>query len=73
MSTLSVPLTPEMEKFIKDQVKSGRAANKADVVRRAIRAMEEEEAVRVVLEASREIAEGKGLEGDLRELIKKIK
>ena len=73
MSTLSVPLTPEMEKFINDQVKSGRAANKADVVRRAIRAMEEEEAVQAVLQSRREIAEGKGLEGDLRKLAKMIK
>ena len=73
MSTLSVPLTPEMEKFINDQVKSGRAANKADVVRRAIRAMEEEEAVQVVLQSRREIAEGKGLEGNLRKLAKMIK
>lgn len=73
MSTLSVPLTPEMEKFIKDQVKSGRDANKAAVVRRALVVMSEEEAVQAVLQAEREIAEGKGLVGDLRTLAKKFK
>lgn len=72
MSTLSVPLTPKLEKFINDQVRSGRAANKADVVRRALTAMTEEEAVQEVLLAQKEIREGKGLKGDLRELIKLV-
>lgn len=72
MSTLSVPLTPELEIFINAQVKSGRAANKADVVRRALRAMSEDEAVEAVLLAHKEIAEGKGLRGDLRELMKRV-
>ena len=72
MSTLSVPLTPKLEEFINQQVKSGRAANKADVVRRALIAMTEEEAVQEVLLAQQEIREGKGLRGDLRELIKLV-
>ncbi len=72
MSTLSVPLTPKLEEFINAQVKSGRAANKADVVRRALTAMTEEEAVQEVLLAQKEIREGKGLRGDLRELIKLV-
>ena len=70
MSTLSVPLTPKLEAFINDQVASGRAANKADVVRRALTAMTEEEAVQAVLLAQEEISLGKGLTGDLRELMK---
>lgn len=72
MSTLSVPLSPELEKFIDNQVKSGNAANKADVVRRALIRFSEDEAVRVVLEASQEVKDGKVLRGDLRELIKRI-
>jgi len=72
MSTLSVPLTPKLEEFINAQVKSGRAANKADVVRRALTAMTEEEAVQEVLLAQKEIREGKGLKGDLRELMKLV-
>ena len=68
MSTLSVPLSPELEIFINNQVKSGYAANKADVVRRALTRFSEDEAVRVVLEASQEPV----LRGDLRELMKRI-
>lgn len=68
MSTLSVPLTPKLEKFIEAQVKSGRAANKADVVRRALISFSEEEAVQEVLTAMREPV----LRGDIRDLMKKI-
>ncbi|OHA84150.1 MAG: hypothetical protein A2937_01110 [Candidatus Yonathbacteria bacterium RIFCSPLOWO2_01_FULL_47_33b] len=72
MSTLSVPLTPELEKFINSQVKCGRASNKADVVRRALIRLSEDEAVQAVLDASQEVKDGKVLRGDLRELLKKI-
>ena len=72
MSTLSVPLSPELEKFIDSQVKSGRAANKADVVRRALTKFSEDEAVEIILQAQREIADGKGLRGDLRKLAAQI-
>ncbi len=73
MSTLSVPLPPHLEEFISDQVKRGLASNKADVVRKALKLLREEEAIRVVLESEREISEGKILRGDLRKLAKKIK
>lgn len=69
MSTLSVPLTPKLEEFINDQVKSGRAASKADVVRRALVSFSEEEAVQEVLNAMREPL----IRGDLRQLMKKIR
>lgn len=72
MSTISVPLTPELEKFIDRMIKNGDAANKADVVRKALRRMSEEEAVNRILSAQKEINLGKGLKGDLRELLKKL-
>lgn len=72
MSTLSVPLTPELEKFINSQVESGYAANKADVVRRALIRFSEDEAVEMILRAQKEIADGKGLRGDLRKLASQI-
>lgn len=68
MSTLSVPLPPNLEAFINNQVKSGYAANKADVVRRALIRFSEDEAVEAILRASQEPT----LKGDLRELAKKI-
>jgi putative addiction module CopG family antidote len=73
MSTISVPLPANLEEFVNRMVKSGNAANKADVVRKALRRMSDEEAVNSILEAQREISSGKGLKGDLRELAKKYK
>ena len=69
MSTLSVPLTPRLEEDIKNLVKKGFAPTKAEVVRRAITRLSEEEAVNEVLKARREPM----LKGDLRELMKKIR
>lgn len=68
MSTLSVPLTPHLEEFIKDQVKSGRASNKADVVRKALKLFSEEEAVNIVLRAQKEPT----LKGNIKDLANKI-
>ena len=73
MSTLSVPLTPKLEKSVNDLVKSGYGSNKADVVRRALALLIEEEAIQTVLRAQREISMGKGLTGDLREIAKTFK
>jgi Arc/MetJ-type ribon-helix-helix transcriptional regulator len=72
MSTLSVPLTPELELEIDKLVKSGFASNKAAVVRRAIERLAEEEAVNAVLMAEQEVTQGKLLRGDLRKLMKKL-
>lgn len=73
MTTLSVPISGELEQFINRMVKEGRGANKADVVRRALREYEENRVIEDILKAQREIAQGKGLKGNLRELAEKIK
>lgn len=72
MTTLSIPITSEQEKFINDLVKSGKAGSKAHVVRYALQRLAEEEAVNAVLNAEREIGDGRGLRGDLKKLLKKI-
>ena len=69
MTTLSIPISGELEKFIEQMVKSGKGANKADVVRRAIREYKENEVLKTILQAESEPT----LRGDLRELMKKIK
>lgn len=69
MSTLSVPLPANLEAFINSMVADHRAANKADVVRKALYRMEEEEAIRAVLEAEKEPV----LRGNLKDLLKKVK
>ena len=73
MTTLSVPISGDLEKFIESMVAAGKGANKADVVRRALREYEENVALENILRAEREFTEGKFLRGDLREILKKFK
>ncbi|MEK7665306.1 MAG: hypothetical protein AAB337_00290 [Patescibacteria group bacterium] len=73
MSTLSVPLTPSLEETIDRLVSSGFAETKAEVVRKAIARLAEEEAVNAVLRSEQEAREGKIFRGDLRTLLKKIR
>jgi len=68
MTTLSIPISGDLEKFIERMVQDGKGANKADVVRRALREYEENEVLETILKAQREPT----LRGDLRELMKKF-
>jgi len=72
MSTLSVPIPQNLEKFIDDMIKQGKASNKAELVRRALDKYAEDQAVEMVMQSMREYKEGKVLEGDLNELLKKM-
>ena len=72
MSLLSVPLTPDLEKVIKQMINDGVASNKAELARKAIEKLAEDHAVQVVLDAEKELALGRGLSGDLDELAKKL-
>ena len=68
MTTLSIPSSSELESFIDSLIKSGKASNKADAVRRALTYFAEEQAVRAVLEAQQE----PNLKGNIRDLMQKI-
>ena len=70
MTTLSVPIPAFLQEFIDNMVESGFAANKADLVRKALIKLREDAAVNSVLRAEQEIKEGKLLQGDLDELAK---
>jgi putative addiction module CopG family antidote len=72
MSTISIPLPSNLEEFIDRSVKSGYAPTKAEVVRKALRFLAEEMAVRDVLDAQKEVSEGKILRGNIRDLLEKI-
>lgn len=67
MTTLSVPLTPELAKFVDEATKSS-GLTKSDIMRQALTLYAEEQAVRKVLLAASEPS----LKGDLRELMNKI-
>lgn len=71
--TISVPITREQERFLKEKVRRGIAANKAHAVRQALDKVAEDDAVNAVLEAEREIAEGQIFYGDLDKLARKIR
>ncbi len=67
MTTLSVPLTPELATFVEEAAKSS-GLTKADIMRQALTLYAEEQAVRKVLIASSEPT----LKGDLRDLMSKL-
>lgn len=73
MGILSVSLTPELEKFIEDEVASGEFESKGQLVKKALRKFEEELVITRILKASAEAKRGKVLRGDLKELLKQIK
>lgn len=64
MTTISVPINKEQEKFLKARVKSGVSANTAHAVRQAVDALAEQEAIATILQAMNEPT----LKGDLRKL-----
>ncbi len=69
MTTISVPLPADMLKALENLVRQGRASNKADAMRKALRLYLEEEAVQAVLRAKNEPR----LKGNLRDLARKFK
>ena len=72
MATISVPLTADLTESVNNLVTRGFGANKADVIRRAIVRLVEDEAVMAVLAAEQEAEEGKAVKGDLKTILKKI-
>lgn len=73
MTTISVPISGELENFINKMIKSGKGSNKADVVRRALNEYIENDALETILKAENEFAQGKVFRGDLKEIMKKFK
>ena len=68
MTTISIPITNELNEFIGEQVELGKASSKADLIRRAIIKFKDDEFITSVLMAKQEIKEGKALVGDLDKL-----
>jgi len=72
MSTLSVPLNPELEAAVRRLIRDGYAETKAAVVRKAIKTVEEDEALMAILRAEQDIREGRVFRGDLNKILKKF-
>ena len=73
MTTISVPIPRNLEDFINDVISRGEAETKAEVVRRALTKMAENDVINQILISQKEIEEGKILKGNLKDIIKKIK
>ena len=69
MTTISVPLRKDNEEKLDELVRAGVGSSRADVMRKALDRLAEDEAVEAVLRAEREPV----LRGDLRTLMRKIK
>lgn len=72
MSTITVPLPPDLEAFIEEEVASGRGESKAHLVREALVRLREEKALARLREAEDDIAEGRVYRGDLAKLLRKM-
>jgi Arc/MetJ-type ribon-helix-helix transcriptional regulator len=73
MVTISVPITAKQEKFIKELVKSGRAANKAHAVRLGIDALAEDAEFASLQRSLQDAKEGRVFYGDLDDLAEKLR
>lgn len=67
MTTLSVPLSPELAKFVEEATKST-GLTKSDIMRQALTFYAQEQAVRKVLLATREPS----LDGDLCDVMDQL-
>lgn len=70
MTTISIPLNNELNSYIDEQVKLGKAASKAELIRRAIIKYKEDEFINTILQAEQEVKDGRALKGDLDTLAK---
>lgn len=68
MATISVPLSAELENRLDALVSDGVGSNRADVMRRALAKLAEDEAVNAVLRAEREPV----IRGNIRDLLTQI-
>ena len=68
MTTISIPITSELNEFINEQIRLGKASSKAEFIRRAIKRFKEEEFIRDILEAQQDVKNGRVFRGNLDKL-----
>ena len=72
MTTITVPITKELESFIDEELVSGTSESKAHLVRFALGRLMEERALARLQEAENDIKAGRAYKGDLKKLIKQF-
>ena len=70
MATTSIPINNELDTYIEEQVRLGKASSKAELIRRAIIKFKDDDFINSILIAKQEIKDGKALTGDLDTLAK---
>lgn len=72
MTTITVPITTELENFINSELKAGTSESKAHLVRYALGRLQEERAIMRLQEAEADIKDGRVYRGDLKKLLKRF-
>ncbi|OGZ06742.1 MAG: hypothetical protein A3C93_02555 [Candidatus Lloydbacteria bacterium RIFCSPHIGHO2_02_FULL_54_17] len=72
MTTITVPITKELESFIREELKSGTSESKAHLVRYALGRLQEERALSRLQEAEADIKAERVYKGDLKRLLKQF-
>jgi len=72
MTTITVPITAELETFIKSELKAGTSDSKAHLVRYALGRLQEERAIMRLQEAETDIKDGRVYKGDLKNILKRF-
>lgn len=73
MSTITIPISKELEDFIKEEISSGTSETKAGLVRHALTRLQEERALFRLQEAELDIRQERVYKGNLKTLLKKMK
>jgi Arc/MetJ-type ribon-helix-helix transcriptional regulator len=69
MTTITVPITKELESFINEELRAGTSESKAHLVRYALGRLQEERALARLAEAEEDIKVGRVYQGDLKKLL----
>jgi len=72
MTTITVPITSELESFIDEEISRGTSETKAHLVRYALMRLREERALSRLHEAETDIKAGRVYKGNLKKLIAKF-
>ncbi len=70
MTTITVPITKDLEDFIDSELRAGTGESKAHLVRYALVRLREERALARLQEAEMDIKENRVYRGDLKKLLK---
>jgi Arc/MetJ-type ribon-helix-helix transcriptional regulator len=72
MTTITVPITKELQSFIEGELRAGTSDSKAHLVRYALGRLQEERAIMRLHEAEADIKESRVYKGDLKKILKRF-